>query len=72
MSKHFKKHEILGYMMVDGRKVTVLRMGVTRKRYYDYIDPYTLESHINQEMINYQKAEHFHKVIMGEDDFTND
>jgi hypothetical protein len=68
---HFKKSEIVGYTYIDGRKVTVLKMGVKRKHYNDNIDPEVLESHFNQELKNLEKWEWYHKVILGEDDFEN-
>ena len=71
ISKTFYDDEIKGVMQIDGRKVIYLKPRVTRKRFYDWFDDEAF-SHINQEAINYEKAEYFKKVIMGEDDFTND
>lgn len=70
-SKHFKPEEILGYVTIDGRKVTYLKMGVVRKKYYDWIDPTTLEGHLNKELLNYQKYEDYYKRVVGVDDFEN-
>jgi hypothetical protein len=68
---NFKEKEILGYLIIDGRKVTYLKEGVKRKKFNDNLEPDQLEPHLNQELINYTKAEYFHKVVMGEDDFEN-
>lgn len=68
---NFKESEIIGYLYIDGKKVTYLKQGVKRKRFNDSLDPEQLEPHLNQELINYQKGEYFHKVIMGKDDFEN-
>jgi hypothetical protein len=72
MSKHFKPEEILGYTEIDGRKVTVLKMGVTRKHFYDWIDPTSLEAHMNQELINIQRWTEYYKKVVGEDDYANE
>jgi len=70
-SLNFRKHEIIGYMYIDGKRVTYLKMGVKRKHFNDNIDPDLLEPHLNQILINFEKGEYFHKVIMGEEDFEN-
>lgn len=71
MSKNFKEHEVLGYTYIDGKKVTVLKMGVRRKRYHEEVDPDMLESHLNQELIDLQRWENFYKRVLGLDDFEN-
>lgn len=71
ISKNFYNDEIKGVMNIDGRKVLYLKPRVFRKRFYDWPDDEYI-SHINQELINYEKAEFFKKVIMGEEDFTNE
>jgi hypothetical protein len=71
-SKHFKTHEIIGYLTIDGKRVTYLKMGVVSKRYYDWVDPTTLEGHLNTELINYQRWEEYYKRIIGTDDFEKD
>ncbi len=69
---NFKPHEILGFLEIDGRKVTYLKMGVTRKRYYDHIDPTVLESHLNMELINLDRWTDYYKKVVGVDDFSNE
>lgn len=71
MVSKFTEDEIIGFTEIDGRKVTVLKMGVKRKRFNDSIDPNTLEGHINENLIAMQKWEWYNKVIIGEDDFEN-
>ncbi len=71
MKSRFRDSEIKGFIMIDGRKVTYLKPRVTKKKYYDWPDDEAI-SHINEEMIRFEKAEWFKKLIMGEDDFTND
>lgn len=71
-SKHFKPREVLGYITIDGRRVTVLRMGVTRKRYYDHIDPTVLEPHLNQELVNLERWTEYYKKVVGAEDFENE
>lgn len=68
-SKNFKDHEIKG-ILPDG--TIYLKMGVTRKRYYDYIDPNQLESHINYDLINFEKAEKYYKYVEGMEDYERD
>lgn len=68
---NFKPEEIIGFTEIDGKRVTVLKMGVKRKRFNDDIDPNKLEGHINEVLINMEKWEWYNKVIMGEDDFEN-
>lgn len=71
ISENYYDDEIKGVMMIDGKKVLYLKPRVFRKRYYDWPDDEAIPQ-INQELIAYEKAEYFKKVIMGEDDFTND
>jgi len=71
MESNFRKREIIGFMYVDGIRVTYLKMGVKRKHYNDNLEPDQLEPHLNQILINFEKGEYFHKVIMGEEDFEN-
>jgi hypothetical protein len=68
---NFKPREIIGFTYIDGKRVTVLKMGVKRKRYNDDIDPNVLEPHLNQQLIDLKKWEMYHKIILGEDDFEN-
>ena len=69
MSKNFKEKEIIG-RLPDGS--LYLKMGVTRKRYNDSIDPDELESHINYDLINFQKAELYYKYVEGMEDYARD
>lgn len=71
ISKNFKNNEIKGTINVDGKKVIYLKEGVKRKYYNDSIDPEELESHLNQELLVYQKAEKYYKYIEGTDDYEN-
>lgn len=71
MSK-FRAEEIIGYTYIDGRKVTVLKMGVTRRRYYDHIDPTSLERHINDELIAIQRWTDYYRKVVGVEDFTDE
>jgi hypothetical protein len=71
MESNFKQSEVIGYTYIDGRRVTVLKPGVKRKRYFDDIDPDRLESHINEIIVNQKKWEMYYKLIIGEDDFEN-
>lgn len=68
---NFKNSEIIGYLYIDNIRVTYLKMGVRRRHFNDNIEVDELEPHLNQILIDYEKGEYFHKVIMGEDDFEN-
>jgi len=68
-SKHFKDHEIKG-ILPDGS--IYLKDGVTRKRYNDSIQPDDLDSQINYELLNFQKAEKYYKYIEGMEDYARD
>jgi hypothetical protein len=71
MSKHFRKEEVIGYLDVDGRKVTYLKTGVHRLRFNDYLtDDYMPQ--LNQELIHLERWTKFYSEVMGEEDFTND
>ena len=67
-SKHFKDHEIKG-ILPNG--TIYLKEGIKRKHYNDNVDPDSLESHLNQELINYQKHIEFMKYTMSLDDFED-
>lgn len=69
---NFKKEDIKGYTMIDGRKVTVLKEGVRCKNLNLIQDPNKLEQHINQELIDYTSYEYFYKVILGLDNWEYD
>jgi hypothetical protein len=68
-SKNFKPKEIIG-RLPDGS--LYLKMGVKRKKYNDSIDPEELESHINYDLINFQKAEKYYKYVEGAEDYERD
>ena len=68
-SKHFIDHEIKG-ILPDGS--IYLKDGVTRKRYNDSIQPDDLDSQINYELLNFQKAEKYYKYIEGMEDYARD
>ncbi len=69
ISKKFKNKEIIG-RLPDGS--LYLKMGVKRKKYNDSIDPDQLESHINYDLINFEKAEKYYKYIEGMEDYARD
>lgn len=69
MSKHFKDKEIRG-ILPDGS--IYLKDGVTRKRYNDSIQPDYLDSQINYELLNFEKAEKYYKYIEGMEDYARD
>lgn len=68
-SKNFKDHEIRG-ILPDGS--IYLKTGVKRKNYNDSIDPNSLESHLNQELLIMKSWEDFYRKVVGVDDFSND
>jgi hypothetical protein len=68
MSK-FKKHEVIGYLIIDGKKVTYLKMGVKRQyRYQDYIS-YEYIDHINHQLHRIKKYGEYLKKVVGIDDY---
>lgn len=72
LSKNFRNREIKGIMTINGKRVLYLKTGVKRKHFYDDLGDGEFFKQLNQEMINYEKAEEFRKQIMSEDDFSND
>lgn len=75
ISKNFKDSEIKGVMYIDGKKVLYLKEGVKRRRYIEDtigVDESILESHLNTQLLNYQKWEKFYKRIIGVDDYANE
>ena len=72
MSKNFTEDEIKGIMYIDGKKVIYLKTGVKRKNYNDDLGTGDYLSQLNQELINYEKAEEHKKAIFGEEDFSNE
>ncbi len=69
LSKSYFNDEIKG-ILADG--TIYLKEGVKRKRYNDSIDPDQLESHINYDLINFEKAEKYYKYIEGMEDYSRD
>lgn len=72
ISKNFYNNEIKGVMEIDGKRVLYIKTGVKRKHFGDDLGDGDYFKQLNQEMINYEKAEFFKKVIMGEEDYTNE
>lgn len=70
-SYHFKDKEIIGFTYIDGKRVTVLKMGVRRRRCYDYSLSDLLMPNINQSLMAVEKWEKFKKEIMGDDEFED-
>lgn len=68
-SRNFKQREIKG-ILPDGS--IYLKTGVKRKKYNDSIDPDELESHINYNLINFEKAEKYYKYVEGAEDYERD
>lgn len=60
-SKHFKLHEIIGYLP-DGS--LYLKMGVTRKHYNDKLD-YEDMSQLNQQLIHAERLADKLKTLFG-------
>ena len=71
MSKHFKPHEIQGYIKIGDKTITVLKMGVRRRYYPDYLD-YNFISQMNHEMIFLERYEELMKKLYGGDDFKTE
>jgi hypothetical protein len=72
ISQNFNDSQIRGVLEIDGKRVLYLKTGVKKKYYNDDLGDGEHFKQLNQEMINYEKAEHFKKIIMGEDDFSNE
>lgn len=72
MSKIFKQHEIIGYLMIDGRKVTYLKTGVKRlHKYQDHLMDEHMD-HLNHQLIYLQKYGEFLRNVIGMDDFSHE
>ena len=69
MSKNIKDKGNRG-ILPDGS--IYLKDGVTRKRYNDSIQPDDLDSQINYELLNFEKAEKYYKYIEGMEDYARD
>ncbi len=72
MSKNFNNNEIIGYLTIDDRKVTYLKMGVHRLNYRDWLHPDDRFRHLNDELLNIQKWTDFYRKVVGVDDFKDD
>lgn len=71
MSLNFKPHEIIGYIEIDGKKVTYLKQGV--KRNYNYTSPLGPEGqHINPAIVWLKRWELYYKKVVGIDDFKRE
>lgn len=70
--ERFKKEDIIGYIMIDGRKVTYLKEGIRTKQLEPIQDPDKLECHINEELVNYERYESFYRDILGLQDWSNE
>lgn len=71
MSKNFKEHEVIGYLMVDGRKTVYLKMGVKRNyKYNDHLDDNEMD-HINKSLVILSRYTEYLKKVVGLDDFDN-
>ena len=71
MSKHFKPEEIIGYLTIDGKKVTYLKQGVKRNpRYQDHLIDDMMD-HLNHSLIWIKRWEEYYRKVVGIDDFTN-
>lgn len=69
MSKHFKPEEIIGYLTIDGRKVTYLKQGVKRNpRYQDHLIEDMMD-HLNHSIIWIKRWEEYYRKVVGIDDF---
>ena len=71
MSKHFKKEEIKGYIMIDGKKVTYLKTGVKCLKFNDDLGTGEHFEQLNQEIINHERRELALKILFGGDDFED-
>ena len=72
-SKNFKDHQIKGISYDEnGKKVLYLKEGVVKKRFWEAREWDELESHINYDLINFEKAEKYYKYIEGMEDYERD
>lgn len=71
LSKNFKDFEIKGITYIDGKRVLYLKEGVKRKHYNDDVNGDEI-THINQDLINYERFQAYYQLILGIDDFSND
>lgn len=67
---NYKEDEIKGFIIIDGKKVTVLKPNVKRIDRFDYLDDRIMD-HINQDLIRMKKYESFYRKIVGIEDFEN-
>lgn len=67
---NFREEEIKGYINIDGKKVTVLKMGVKRiRRYYSVIDD-TIMDQLNHEILFLERYAEYLKKVVGIEDFS--
>lgn len=70
-NKPFTKDEIIGYVTIDGRKVTYLKPHVKRlKRYPETMHEDYIE-HIDQNLIFLDRFSRYLKEVVGVDDFED-
>lgn len=70
-SKNFKAHEIIGYLTIDGRKVTYLKTGVKRQlKHQDHLNQNAMHL-LNHQLVNFEKYKEFLSRVMGLEDFEN-
>lgn len=72
ISQNFNDSQIKGIMYLDGKRVLYLKTGVKKKYYNDDLGTGEFFPQLNQELINYEKAEEHKKAIFGEEDFSNE
>ncbi len=65
----FKPHEVIGYLEIDGRRVTYLKPGVKRLRRYPVTASDDYARHINQELVYFERWQKFAKSVLGIDNF---
>lgn len=66
ISKNYRDSQIKGVLYIDGRKVLYLKDGVKKKWYAEDIDnpkPHKLESHLNMELLSYEKRIEFYQLL---------
>ncbi len=68
MSKNFKPEEVIGYLTIDGKQVTYLKMGVKRNPKYESLD-YDHTIQLNQALVWIKRWEEYYKKVVGIDDF---
>lgn len=75
ISKNFRDSQIKGVLYIDGKKVLYLKDGVKCKWYPEDMgnpSPNRLESHLNMELINYERQIIFYRDVLGKEDLENE